>query len=141
MSTSTVRFLPQTQLTLRATSILQLADVLDVSRFDQVIVELVLMSPPTLAVDTVKLHTKTANEIIANVGFDAYDTKTLTNTRGTTAGTPAVFRGAVWQREYRQDNQEPLLGLLAFSLENASASAITLDVQINVIGTGCSCGK
>ena len=123
MATRVVEVVPQTVFTLRANSTLQLLSLLDATSFDQVIVEMVMNSPPTMATNDVKFHVKT---VTCGV---------------TAAGTASVRRGAVWKREYDvADNTEPLLALLAFALENTTGTAITLDMQINVIGTGCGCG-
>ncbi len=140
MTTRVIEVVPQTVFTLRANSTLQLLNLLDVSSFDQAVIELVMNSPPTMATNDVKLHTKTASQPLPVQGFDTYAVKTVT-CGATVAGTPSVRRGAVWKVEYdATNNPEPLLALLAFSLENTTVTAITLDVQINVIGTGCGCG-
>jgi len=130
--------IPQTFLTIRGTSTYSFAEFFDVSRYDQIVVELVLMNPPTLAANNVKLHIKTANEETPSEGFDAYAAKTIA-VGATVAGTPYVKR-AVWRRAFDpNDNSEPLQTLVALALENTSATDKTLDVRVSIIGCGGAC--
>lgn len=143
MTTKLFQPIPQTYLTIRANStytFLDVVDVVDVSSFDQIVVELTVMNPPALATGNIVLHVKTANEELPYAGWDVYPPLDV-SVGVTVAGTAYVTR-KVCKREYDAvNNLYPLQRLFAFSVENTTNADKSLDVRVTVAGTGCGCGK
>lgn len=125
---------PQTVFTLPMGREIHLRDIVDVSAFDELVIEVQSLSPGTIPASQLLLLLQTAVEQAPEEGWLVATRKTLA-----LSGGPSP---QVWRTTWKRSDAEPFLRLIRLGFENTGGTDRTLDLRVVVFGIGgCGCGK
>ena len=125
---------PQTVFTLPMGREIHPRDVVDVSAFDELVIEVQSLSPGTIPASELYLKVQTALEQLPEEGWPVATRKTLE-----LSGGPSP---QVWRFNWKRSDADPFLRLIRLSFENTGATDRTLDLRVVIFGIGgCGCGK
>ena len=126
---------PQTVFTLPAAREIHLRDVVDVSAFDELVIEVQSLSPGTIPAAELFLLLQTAVEQVPEEGWSLITPRQL---ELSSAGTAPK----VWRTTWKRSDTAPFLRLMRLGFSNTGTADRTLDLRVVVFGIGgCGCGK